>query len=310
MAAGAHAARMLHVGDGELAIVGGVEHMTRGPWVMSKASKPFGRDSQMFDSSFGWRFINSKLDEAYGTEGMGQTAENLVAIHGISREDQDAFALWSHQKAVASKSFRREEMMDVVIKRRKQEDLMFEEDEFIRPTTTLEALSKLRPAFKKEGGSVTAGNASGLNDGACALLYASEKGLNRHDLEPLAEVLSTAVVGVEPRIMGIGPVKASELALERAGLCMEDMDLIELNEAFAAQALACTRSWGLSDNDSRINPQGGAISLGHPLGMTGARLLLTASKQLARSHKKYALVTLCIGVGQGYATILKNAQAT
>lgn len=309
MAAGAHAARMLHAGDGELAIVGGVEHMTRGPWVMSKASKPFGRDSQMFDSSFGWRFINPKLDAAYGTEGMGQTAENLVAIHGISREDQDAFALWSHQKAVASKPLRREEIMDVVINSRKQEDLIFGEDEFIRPTTTLEALSKLRPAFKQEGGSVTAGNSSGLNDGACALLYASEKGLSHHNLEPLTEVLSTAVVGVEPSIMGIGPVKASELALKRAGLTMEDMDLIELNEAFAAQALSCTRSWGLSDNDSRINPQGGAIALGHPLGMTGARLLLTASKQLVRIRKKYALVTLCIGVGQGYATILKNAQA-
>ena len=308
MAAGAHAARMLHAGDGELAIVGGVEHMTRGPWVMSKASKPFGRDSQLFDSSFGWRFVNPKLDAEFGTEGMGQTAENLVALHGISRADQDAFAFWSHQKATASVDLRREEMMAVAIPRRKQDDLMFHEDEFIRPNTSLDALAKLRPAFKREGGSVTAGNSSGLNDGACALLYASENGLKQHGLEPLTEVISSSVVGVEPRIMGIGPVKASELALARAGLSMDDMELIELNEAFAAQALSCTRSWGLEDNDPRLNPQGGAIALGHPLGMTGARLLLTASKQLVRNRKKYALVTLCIGVGQGYATILKNAQ--
>tara|TARA_B100000768_G_C11284441_1_gene381186 strand:- start:1442 stop:2653 length:1212 start_codon:yes stop_codon:yes gene_type:complete len=308
MAAGAHASRMLHMGDGDLAIVGGVEHMTRGPWVMSKASKPFGRDSQLFDSSFGWRFINPKLDAVYGTEGMGQTAENLVALHKISRDDQDAFAVWSHQKASASRNFRQEEMIEVAIPRRKQEDLIFAEDEFIRPNTSREALAKLRPAFKQEGGSVTAGNSSGLNDGACAMLYASESGLKSHGLTPLTEVISMAVVGVEPRIMGIGPVNASELALKRAGLRMTDMDLIELNEAFAAQALSCTRSWGLEDNDARINPMGGAIAIGHPLGMTGARLLLSASKQLVRSGKKYALVTLCIGVGQGYATILKNVQ--
>ena len=310
MAAGAHASRMLHAGDGELALVGGVEHMTRGPWVMSKASKPFGRDSQLFDSSFGWRFINPKLDAAYGTEGMGQTAENLVSLHSISREDQDLFAMWSHQKAVAGADQRQEEIMEVSIPRRRESDMLFDQDEFVRPNTTLEALAKLRPAFKKEGGSVTAGNSSGLNDGACALLYASESGLANHNLLPLTQVVSTAVVGVEPRIMGIGPVKASELALKRAGLKLDDMDLIELNEAFSAQALACTRSFGIEDNDPRINPLGGAISLGHPLGMTGARLLLTASKQLVRSNKKYALVTLCIGVGQGFATVLKNAQST
>ncbi|MCH1583867.1 MAG: acetyl-CoA C-acyltransferase [Flavobacteriales bacterium] len=310
MAAGAHAARMLHAGDGDVAIVGGVEHMTRGPWVLSKASKPFGRDSQLFDSSFGWRFVNPKMEAQYGSEGMGQTAENLVDLHGISREDQDAFACWSHQKAAASKEWRQEEIVSVAIPRRKQDDLIFDDDEFIRPGTTREALSKLRPAFRKDGGSVTAGNSSGLNDGACALLYASEAGMRNHGLQPLTEVLSTAVVGVDPSIMGIGPVKASMLALDRAGLSMDDMELIELNEAFAAQALACTRSWGLQDDDARINPLGGAISLGHPLGMTGARLLLTASRQLVRSRKKYALVTLCIGVGQGYATVLKNAQSS
>lgn len=310
MAAGAHAARMLHAGDGDVAIVGGVEHMTRGPWVLSKASKPFGRDSQFFDSSFGWRFVNPKMEAQYGSEGMGQTAENLVDLHGISREDQDAFACWSHQKAAASKEWRQEEIVSVAIPRRKQDDLIFDDDEFIRPGTTREALSKLRPAFRKDGGSVTAGNSSGLNDGACALLYASEAGMRSHGLQPLTEVLSTAVVGVDPSIMGIGPVKASMLALDRAGLSMDDMELIELNEAFAAQALACTRSWGLQDDDARINPLGGAISLGHPLGMTGARLLLTASRQLVRSRKKYALVTLCIGVGQGYATVLKNAQSS
>ena len=310
MAAGAHAARMLHAGDGDVAIVGGVEHMTRGPWVLSKASKPFGRDSQLFDSSFGWRFVNPKMEAQYGSEGMGQTAENLVDLHGISREDQDAFACWSHQKAAASKEWRQEEIVSVAIPRRKQDDLIFDDDEFIRPGTTREALSKLRPAFRKDGGSVTAGNSSGLNDGACALLYASEAGMRSHGLQPLTEVLSTAVVGVDPSIMGIGPVKASMLALDRAGLSMDDMELIELNEAFAAQALACTRSWGLQDDDARINPLGGAISLGHPLGMTGARLLLTASRQLVRSRKKYALVTLCIGVGQGYATVLKNAQSS
>ena len=309
MAAGAHAARMLHAGDGDVAIVGGVEHMTRGPWVLSKASKPFGRDSKLFDSSFGWRFVNPKMEAQYGAEGMGQTAENLVDLHGISREDQDAFAYWSHQKATDAKERRQEEIVPVAIPRRKQDDLIFDEDEFIRPGTTVEALSKLRPAFRKNGGSVTAGNSSGLNDGACSLLYASEAGMRNHGLQPLTEVLSTAVVGVDPSIMGIGPVKASMLALDRAGLSMDDMELIELNEAFAAQALACTRSWGLQDDDARINPLGGAISLGHPLGMTGARLLLTASRQLVRSRKKYALVTLCIGVGQGYATVLKNAHS-
>ncbi len=306
MAAAVNASRLLHMGDAQLVIAGGVEHMTRGPWVISKASKPFGRDSQMHDTSFGWSFVNPQLDELYGTESMGQTAENLVELYGISRVDQDAFACWSQEKAAASGSFRAEEIIQVSIPRRKQESLIFEKDEFVRANTTKDVLAKLRPAFRDKNGTVTAGNASGLNDGSAALLMASAGGLEAHGLDPLAQVVSSAVVGVEPRVMGIGPVRASNLALERAGLTMADMDLIELNEAFSAQALACIREWGLDDRDPRINPQGGAIALGHPLGMTGARLLLTAAKQLRRTEKKFALVTLCIGVGQGYATILQN----
>ena len=307
MAAAVNGARMLACGDAEVVVAGGVEHMTRGPWVMSKASKAFGRDSQLHDTSFGWRFINPRLDEVYGTDGMGETAENLVDQYGISREDQDAFAAWSQQKAAQSAAERGEECVSVSIPRRKQDPLVFSDDEFVKPQTTAEGLSRLRPAFRPSG-TVTAGNASGLNDGAAALLLASESGLAKHGLTAMTRICSSAVVGVEPRIMGIGPVGASRLALERAGLMLSDMDLIELNEAFAAQALACTRTLGLDDFDPRVNPQGGAIALGHPLGMTGARLLLTASKQLVRTNKRYALVTLCIGVGQGYAVVLENMQ--
>ena len=307
MAAAVNGARMLACGDAEVVLAGGVEHMTRGPWVMSKASKAFGRDSQLHDTSFGWRFVNPRLDEVYGTDGMGETAENLVDQYGISREDQDAFAAWSQQKAAQSAAERGEECISVSIPRRKQDPLVFSEDEFVKPQTSAEGLSRLRPAFRPNG-TVTAGNASGLNDGAAALLLASESGLAKHGLTAMTRICSSAVVGVEPRIMGIGPVGASRLALERAGLMLSDMDLIELNEAFAAQALACTRTLGLDDFDPRVNPQGGAIALGHPLGMTGARLLLTASKQLVRVNKRYALVTLCIGVGQGYAVVLENMQ--
>lgn len=307
MAAAVNGARMLACGDAEVVVAGGVEHMTRGPWVMSKASKAFGRDSQLHDTSFGWRFINPRLHEVYGTDGMGETAENLVDQYGISREDQDAFAAWSQQKAAQSAAERGAECVSVSIPRRKQDPLEFNEDEFIKPQTSTDGLSRLRPAFRPDG-TVTAGNASGLNDGAAALLLASEAGLANHGLTAMTRICSSAVVGVEPRIMGIGPVGASRLALERAGLQLSDMDLIELNEAFAAQALACTRTLGLDDFDPRINPQGGAIALGHPLGMTGARLLLTASKQLVRTNKRYALVTLCIGVGQGYAVVLESMQ--
>ena len=311
LAAAANASRMLAMGDANVAIAGGLENMTRGPWVISKVSKAFGRDAAMHDSSFGWRFVNPKLHEVYGTDGMGVTAENLVSKYNISREDQDAFAYRSHMLATAARDEGRlaEEIVSVSIPRRKQDDLVFEHDEFIKPGTTLEILAKLRPAFKKEGGSVTAGNASGLNDGSAALLLANEQGLKDQGLEPLAEIVSSAVVGVEPRIMGIGPVKASELALERAGIRFDDLDAIELNEAFAAQALACIRQWGLSDDDPRINPNGGGISLGHPLGVTGSRILLAAARQLRRTGGKFGLVTLCIGVGQGYAVVIKNTQA-
>ena len=312
LAAATHAARMLHVGDASVVVAGGVEHMTRGPWVMSKTSKAFGRDMTLHDTSFGWRFINPKLQEVYGTEGMGQTAENLVELHAISREDQDAFAHASQMKAAAAQNEGRlaEEIVPVSIPRRKQDALVFAQDEFIKPGTTLEVLSKLRPAFRKEGGSVTAGNASGLNDGAAALLLANEEGLQAQGLEPLAQIVSSAVVGVPPRIMGIGPVEASNRALAKAGLGWGDLDVIELNEAFAAQSLACIRSWGLKDDDARINPNGGAIALGHPLGMTGARILLAAARQLKRTGGKHALVTLCIGVGQGYAAVIRNASAS
>ena len=308
MASTINGARAIKIGDGDMYLTGGVEHMTRAPWVISKASQPFGRDAQMYDSSFGWRFINPKMKELYGVDGMGQTAENLVDIYKISREDQDQFAFWSQMKATEAQNNGRlaEEIVPVVIPQRKKDPIIFEKDEFIKPTTTLEILGKLRPAFRKEGGTVTAGNASGLNDGAGAILLASAEAAARNNLTPKARIVSSAVAGVEPRIMGIGPVKASQKALRRAGLTIDDMDIIELNEAFAAQALACTRELGLEDNDPRINPNGGAIAIGHPLGMTGSRILQTAMLELHKQNKKYALVTMCIGVGQGYATIIER----
>ena len=309
MAATINAARAIKLGDGDLYITGGVENMTRGPWVISKVSKPFGRDAQLFDTSFGWRFINKKLHEKYGTDGMGQTAENLVSLYKISRADQDVFAFNSQMKAAKAQRSGRlaKEIVQVEIPQRKAEPIIFKEDEFIKPTTTIEKLNSLRPAFKKAGGSVTAGNSSGLNDGAAALLIGSEDAIIRDKLTPLARIVSSAIAGVEPKIMGIGPVKASEKALKRAGLSLNDMDIIELNEAFAAQSLACTRALGLQDDDSRINPNGGAIVIGHPLGMTGARILNSAALELHQQNKKYALVTMCIGVGQGYATIIEKA---
>ncbi len=301
------AARTIMVGDAELMIAGGVESMTRGPWVISKTSTPFGRDAQMFDSSFGWRFINPKMKEKFGVDAMGETAENLRERDKISREDQDKFSYWSQMKAKAAieKGRFKKEIIPVDIPQKKGDPKIFDTDEFARPDTTLEVLSKLKPAFRKDG-SVTAGNASGLNDGAAALLLASEDAIKRNNLKPLARIVSNGVVGVEPRIMGIGPVEASNRALKKAGLTWKDIDIIELNEAFAAQSLACTRSWGLADNDPRINPNGGAIALGHPLGMTGARILLSAAIELHEQNKRYALVTMCIGVGQGYAVVIEK----
>ena len=289
-----------------LAVAGGVEHMTRAPYVMSKASKAFGTDAQLYDSSFGWRFVNPTMKAKYGTEAMGETAENLVDQYGISREDQDAYAVRSQQRAAAAAEFLAGERVAVPLPQRKGDPILFNTDEFAKPATTVEGLAALRPAFRPQNGTVTAGNASGLNDGAAALLLASAQGLKDHNLQPLVRMVSGAAAGVEPRTMGIGPVPASQLALQRAGLTLDQMDLIELNEAFAAQVLACTRALGLDDLDPRINPNGGALALGHPLGMSGARLVLTAARNLAQSGKKYALVTMCIGVGQGYAVVLER----
>ena len=308
MASTINAARAIKDGAGDIYISGGVENMTRGPWVISKVSKAFGRDAQMHDSSFGWRFINPKMEELYGTEGMGMTAENLVEKYGIEREAQDKFALWSQEKATrAIKSGRlAEEIVAVEIQQRRKDSIIFDTDEFVRQNSTIEALSGLRPAFRKDG-SVTAGNSSGLNDGAAALLVASEEAVVKNGMKPLARIVGAAVAGVEPRIMGIGPVYASQKVLERTGLTLDQMDILELNEAFSAQVLACTRKMGLADNDERINPNGGAIALGHPLGVTGARILQTAAIELQKTNKRYALVTMCIGVGQGYATIIERA---
>lgn len=307
MAAVINSARAIKDGAGDVYVAGGVENMTRGPWVISKTSTPFGRDAQMFDSSFGWRFINPKLDAIYGTDGMGMTAENLVDLYKISREDQDKFSYWSQMKAANAQKngIFSEEIIPIAIPRKKQDDLIFDQDEFVKANTTLETLAKLRPAFRKDG-TVTAGNASGLNDGAAALIVASEDAVKSQGLTPLVRIVGAAVAGVEPRIMGIGPVEATKKVLARTGLTLDQMDVLELNEAFAAQVLACTRGLGLADDDARINPNGGAIALGHPLGVTGSRILLTAAKQLHRTNKRYALVTMCIGVGQGYATIIER----
>lgn len=307
MAATINASRAIKDGAGDLYIAGGVENMTRGPWVMSKTSTAFGRDAQLFDSSFGWRFINPRMEALYGVDGMGNTAENLVELYGIDRASQDQFAYWSQQKAaIAMKNgVFAQEIIPIEIPQKKKDSLIFSEDEFARPSTTIESLGGLRPAFKKDG-SVTAGNSSGLNDGAVALLMASEQAVITNNLKPIARIVGAAVAGVEPRIMGIGPVYASEKVLKRTGLTLDQMDVLELNEAFAAQVLACTRKMGLADNDPRINPNGGAIALGHPLGMTGGRILLSAALELQRTNKRYALVTMCIGVGQGYATIIER----
>lgn len=303
-----HANRAIKAGDGDIFIAGGVENMTRGPYVMTKPSSAFGNDSKMYDSSFGWRFINPRMQELYGTDGMGNTAENLVEKFKISREDQDAFAHWSQMKAATAQENGRlaKETVTVEIPQRKKDPIQFSKDEFVKPGTTKEVLAKLRPAFKKEGGSVTAGNSSGLNDGAAAAIIASEDAVKKYKLKPMARILSSAVVGVEPRIMGIGPVQAANKALQKAGLTMDDMEVIELNEAFAAQALACTRAWGLADDDPRLNPNGGAIAIGHPLGVTGTRICYSAALELQETNKRYALVTMCIGVGQGYAAVIES----
>jgi 3-oxoadipyl-CoA thiolase len=309
MSAVATAARAIKAGEGHLFVAGGVESMTRAPFVMAKASKPWSREIEVFDTSLGWRFVNPKMRERYGVDSMGQTAENVAEKYRVSRGDQDCFALHSQHKAANARESGRhaQEIVPVTIPQRKGEPKRFERDEFIRPDTSLEVLAKLKPAFRTDGqGSVTAGNSSGLNDGAAALLVASEEAVARFQLKPLARVIASAVAGVEPRLMGMGPVPASRKALALAGLSLDDMDVIELNEAFAAQSLACLREFGLGDDDPRVNPNGGAIALGHPLGMSGARLLLTATRELANTGKRYALCTMCIGVGQGMAVVIER----
>jgi len=308
MSAVASAARGAKLGEGDLYVAGGVESMTRAPYVMSKGGKPFARDVELFDSSLGWRFVNPRMKAMFGTDSMGQTAENVAEQYGVSRVDQDAFAVRSQQKAARARSAGRfdREIVPVEIPQKKGAPRRFCQDEFIRPDTSMEVLATLRPAFRAEGGSVTAGNSSGLNDGAAALLIASDAGVRALGGTPLARIVSTAVAGVEPRIMGMGPVPSSRMALAAAGLSLEQMDVIEINEAFAAQSLACLREFGIPDDDRRVNPNGGAIALGHPLGMSGARLLLTAARELEATGGRYALCTMCIGVGQGMATVLER----
>jgi 3-oxoadipyl-CoA thiolase len=309
LSAVANAARAIKSKEGDLYVAGGVESMTRAPYVLSKSETPFGRDMQLFDTSLGWRFVNPAMKAAHGTDTMGETAEHVATRYGISRADQDAFALRSQQKAATARANGRlaEEIVPVEIPQKKGAAVRVEQDEFLRPDTTLETLAKLRPAFRHDGqGSVTAGNSSGLNDGAAALLLASERGLRVHGLTPIAQVVAATAAGVEPRVMGIGPVPATRRALELAGLTLDQMDVIELNEAFAAQGLASLRELGLGDEDPRVNPNGGAIALGHPLGMSGARLALTAARELQHRGGRYALCTMCIGVGQGYALILER----
>ena len=307
MSAVINAAKSINAGDGDVFIAGGVEHMTRGPWVISKTSQPFGQDAQMFDSSFGWRFINPKMHELYGTDAMGVTAENLAEMYNISREDQDKFAFHSQMKAADAQLSGRlaEEITSVEIPGKKGEVHTVDKDEFLKPSTTTEKLAQLKPAFKKTG-TVTAGNSSGLNDGAAALYILSGDAVKNYNVTPKARIVSSAVVGVEPRIMGIGPVGATKKALAKAGLTLNDIDIIELNEAFAAQSLACIRQLGMQDNDPRINPNGGAIAIGHPLGMSGARIINSAALELQKTQKRYALATMCIGLGQGYAVILER----
>jgi 3-oxoadipyl-CoA thiolase len=308
MSAVVHANRAIKAGDGDIFIAGGVEHMTRGPWVISKSAKPFGNDAQMFDSSFGWRFINPKMKEMYGVDAMGVTAENLAELYNISREDQDLFAYNSQQKAFKAqqKGILGQEIMDIELVDKKGVTTIFNKDEFIKSNTTLEGLSKLKTSFKKDGGTVTAGNASGLNDGAAAMLIASESAVKMYDFIPRARIISSAIVGVEPKIMGIGPVTASQKALEKANLTLDDMDVIEFNEAFAAQCLAVSRNLGLADNDERININGGAIAIGHPLGMSGTRIIQSAVNQLVINNKRFALASMCVGVGMGYAVIIER----
>lgn len=301
------ASRGIKSGELQLAIAGGVESMSRAPFVTSKADSAFSRAQQTFDTTMGWRFINKLMKAQYGVDSMPETGENVAEQFAISREDQDVFAYESQKRASAARDagFFAQEIVPVVIPQRKKADLIVETDEHIRPETTLSGLAKLATPFR-QGGTVTAGNASGINDGACALLLASEHSLAAQGLTPKARVVATATAGLAPRIMGFGPVPATRKVLALAGLTLDKMDVIEINEAFASQSLAVIRELELADNDPRVNPNGGAIALGHPLGMSGARLVTTALYQLQRSGGTYALCTMCIGVGQGIAMIIER----
>ncbi len=297
----------IRAGGLELGVAGGVESMSRAPFVLGKQSAPFGRNAELYDTTLGWRFVNRKLEAQYGVDSMAETAENVAEDHGVSRDEQDAFALRSQTRAAAaidSGQFA-DEITPVSVPQRKGDPIIVDTDEHPRPGSTLEGLQKLRPIVRPEG-TITAGNASGINDGACALLLASEAAAKTHALEPLARVVAWSAAGVEPRVMGIGPAPASEKVLQLAGMTIDQMDVIELNEAFAAQGLATLRLLGIPDDADHVNPNGGAIALGHPLGMSGARLVTTAAWQLKRSGGRYALCTMCIGVGQGIAMIIER----
>ena len=302
----AMATNAIKAGEGDIIIAGGVESMSRAPFVIGKAESAFDRAPEMFDTTMGWRFVNKKLDKMYGTETMPETAENVAEQFNISREDQDKFAFWSQSKAKAAQEDGRlgEEIVPVVLEQRRGDDIIFEKDEHLR-LTPLDKLAALKAPFRA-GGSVTAGNASGINDGAAAVILASKEAAQANGLTPKARIVGSAVIGIEPRVMGIGPAPASAKLLKRLGLSLDDMDIIEFNEAFAAQALASARELGLQDHDPRINPQGGAIALGHPLGMSGTRIVLSAMKQLERTNKRYALCAMCIGVGQGIAMVIEK----
>lgn len=299
------AARAIKAGEADLIIAGGVESMSRAPFVMGKSAKAFSRSAELYDTTMGWRFINKALDKKYGTESMIQTAENIATDFKISREDQDKFAFRSQEKALAAQNngVLDEEIIPVIIPQRKSEPITVKKDEHLRLTAP-DKLATLKTIINN--GTVTAGNASGINDGAAALIIASEKAVKKYSLTPKAKILGMATAGVLPRIMGMGPVPATNNLLKHLNLKIDDMDIIELNEAFAAQALGCIREFGLSDNDPRINPLGGAIAFGHPLGMSGARIVTTALYQLQRSNAKKALCTMCIGVGQGISIVLEK----
>ncbi|MEE3624729.1 3-oxoadipyl-CoA thiolase [Nitrospirillum sp. BR 11752] len=307
MDAVAMAARVVALGEAELMIAGGVESMSRAPFVMGKAEDAFSRKAEIFDTTIGWRFVNKAMKAAYGVDSMPETGENVAEDFGIARADQDAFAIASQQKAAAAQARGRfeREIVPVTIPQRKGDPKVVSVDEHPRPDTTLEALAKLKGVVKPDG-TVTAGNASGVNDGAAALLLASAEGVRKYGLTPLARFVGAATAGVPPRVMGIGPAPATQKLLARLGLTVSDLDVVELNEAFASQGLAVLRQLGIADDDVRVNPNGGAIALGHPLGMSGARLVATAAHELAGSDAKRALCTMCIGVGQGIASIIER----